>query len=456
MNRLHRLALAILAVSLLAPLIAFATSTITYQGLLEGPDGAHGGDANLEFRLYNSVTGCCQIGPTESRPDWPIKDGLFSVELDFGIQSFAGNRWLEVRVNGTALEPRQPVTSAPLAVRAAWPWESAGSSGISYSDASVGIGTSPNSSNRVRIRASHASQNALNVIDHTGVTRLRVAPNGGVSAGTNALPPADGLRVGNGLVLYGGAPEAHSLPSIRGRTDTNNLIVNAADGGALFFNFDSGDGGIRFHDGSGGGGELMRLTGSGNLGIGTSSPAERLHVSGHIRATGSGIFDGFIHTAQMNAAFITFTHPAGSGDQSVCRDTVNGFLGVCSSSIRLKSDVIDMPPASDLLMQLRPIQFRWIHTGRADLGLVAEEVASILPELVTYHDDGQVAGVNYRHLTAVLAKALQEVVAETTDLRREVSELQSHSQELQRLKERLAHLETQLNLNIELASASGQ
>jgi len=456
MNRLRQLALAAPTALFLFPLIAFATSTITYQGLLEGPDGAHDGVADLEFRLYNSATGCCQIGPTESRADWPVKDGLFSVELDFGIQSFAGNRWLEVRVQGTALVPRQPVTSAPLALRAAWPWESVGSSGISYSDASVGIGTSPNSSNRVRIRASHASQNALNIIDHTGVTRLRVAPNGGVSAGTNALPPAEGLRVGNGLVLYGGGPVAHALPSIRGRTDTNNLIVNAADGGALFFNFDSGDGGMRFHNGSGSGGELMRLTESGNLGIGTSSPEERLHVNGHIRASGSGHFDGFIHTAQMNASFITFTHPAGNGDQSVCRDTVNGFLGVCSSSIRLKSEISDMAPASDLLLQLRPVQFRWMHTGRSDLGLVAEEVASILPELVTYHDDGLVAGVNYRHLTAVLVKALQEVVAETTDLRREVTELQNHNQELQRLKERLAQLESQLNINTELASVSRQ
>lgn len=97
---------------------AFAQdSTFTYQGRLEYSGEAYTGSADLTFRLYDQVAGGSQVGPTLSRAGWPVSDGLFQVELDFGAAAFDGQaRYLEVVVDGTALSPRQAVRPAPVAL----------------------------------------------------------------------------------------------------------------------------------------------------------------------------------------------------------------------------------------------------------------------------------------------------------------------------------------------------
>lgn len=92
-------------------------SAFSYQGRLMLDGVAVDGAANLEFRLYDAASGGSQIGGSELRPDWPIDGGLFSTELDFGAVAFQGMaRWLEIRVNGHVLEPRQQVQAAPYAL----------------------------------------------------------------------------------------------------------------------------------------------------------------------------------------------------------------------------------------------------------------------------------------------------------------------------------------------------
>jgi hypothetical protein len=95
------------------------------------------------------------------------------------------------------------------------------------------------------------------------------------------------------------------------------------------------------------------------------------------------------------------------GSLALCR---NGSLQLasCSSSARYKHDVERFPRGLDLVERLRPVRFRWNDGGAADLGFVAEEVAVEEPLLATRNDDGQVEGVKYEQLGAVLVNAIQE------------------------------------------------
>ena len=96
---------------------ARADSTFTYQGQLTQANQPVSAQVDFEFRLFDQATGGDQIGPVEQFNDWPIVDGLFQVDLDFGEAAFGpDNRYLEVRVNDTTLIPRQPVRPAPLAL----------------------------------------------------------------------------------------------------------------------------------------------------------------------------------------------------------------------------------------------------------------------------------------------------------------------------------------------------
>jgi hypothetical protein len=72
----------------------------------------------------------------------------------------------------------------------------------------------------------------------------------------------------------------------------------------------------------------------------------------------------------------------------------NGQLGTISSSRRYKQDIVPMAGASDRLLQLRPVRFRYKKpdaTGEKPIqyGLIAEEVQEVLPELVVLNKDGQ-------------------------------------------------------------------
>lgn len=109
-------------ISILLLLVSFASSSfaqqnsITYQGQLRSSGTPFTGLADLEFRLFDQLSAGRQIGPTEVCLNCPIDEGLFQVELDFGPGAFdSGQRWLEVRVEGNALSPRQLVTTAPVA-----------------------------------------------------------------------------------------------------------------------------------------------------------------------------------------------------------------------------------------------------------------------------------------------------------------------------------------------------
>ena len=69
----------------------------------------------------------------------------------------------------------------------------------------------------------------------------------------------------------------------------------------------------------------------------------------------------------------------------------NGQLGTVSSSRRSKFEIGDMADATDGLMRLRPVTFRYLkHGDNAPLqyGLIAEEVAEVYPELVARNKDG--------------------------------------------------------------------
>jgi hypothetical protein len=58
---------------------------------------------------------------------------------------------------------------------------------------------------------------------------------------------------------------------------------------------------------------------------------------------------------------------------------------------------------------LKPSSFEWIASGKQDVGLIAQEVEDILPELVRTDDNGY-KSINYSKLTVFLLKAIQEMM----------------------------------------------
>ena len=84
----------------------------------------------------------------------------------------------------------------------------------------------------------------------------------------------------------------------------------------------------------------------------------------------------------------------------------NGKLGTVTSSRRFKKDIADMDAASEALLALRPVTFRYKpeldKAGIPQYGLVAEEVAEVNPDLVVRDEKGEIYTVRYEAVNAML------------------------------------------------------
>jgi len=135
----------------------------------------------------------------------------------------------------------------------------------------------------------------------------------------------------------------------------------------------------------------------------------------------------------------------------------NGRLGVAASSVRFKRDVHDMGAASERLMKLRPVTFRYKEdpNGTVQYGLVAEEVAQVYPELVAYGDDGRPMSVAYHLLPAMLLNELQKQVRENRRKDAQIAVLQKQVEALQKETARIDVLTTRLNALEQQARGTG-
>lgn len=109
------------------------------------------------------------------------------------------------------------------------------------------------------------------------------------------------------------------------------------------------------------------------------------------------------------------------GLTSVCRNALNQ-ISVCSSSLRYKTNIQPFIGGLSVLNRLRPITFDWKQGGLHDVGFGAEDVAQVEPLLVIHNDQGEVEGVKYDRITAVLVNAVKE---QQEQIRQQQTEIQS-------------------------------
>jgi hypothetical protein len=87
-----------------------------------------------------------------------------------------------------------------------------------------------------------------------------------------------------------------------------------------------------------------------------------------------------------------------------------------SSSIRFKENIQPLEPALAKVEQLNPVTYTKITSQEEEIGLIAEEVAELFPEVVTYNEAGQPQGIQYQRLSVILLKAVQELTERVNKL----------------------------------------
>lgn len=425
----------LLCAGLAAPAMAQVGTAFTYQGKLEVSGVARDGTADFQFRLFASPTGTTQIGQTQALSNVQLDDGTFTAPIDFGAGIFDGQpRYLEIAVRSPAgsgafvtLNPRQPITPTPYAIRVpgidghSLDAEDGSPTNAVFvnNDGNVGVGTvTPLSKLDVRsgngsyfridnlhgdIHANGGTDGVFGIYNDTiaptartdfivnGQARMVINAGGGV--GINTLDPVRRLDVVEpgifaarftGLHPIGTVIEIHN-PSSGSIWEAGVAGVQAPRGiitGGMYF-FRQGEQDV-----------TMVMAPNQWVGLGVNNPGFRLDLP-------------------------NISNPDGRGRANRW-DTY--------SSIRWKDNVRTVENALDKVMQLRGVRFDWKpqHGGAADIGFVAEEVGKVVPELVSWEDDGENAkGLAYDHITALTVEAIKEQQRQIEDLKRQLAELMS-------------------------------
>lgn len=150
-------------------------------------------------------------------------------------------------------------------------------------------------------------------------------------------------------------------------------------------------------------------------GAGGGNGSDNISIGAFATASGSNTIQigSQVGPNPQTRAFIAGIHgvaSAGGNEHEVCVDD-DGQLGACPlSSRRFKQDV--EPLSSDGLLALRPVTFRYREgvLGGPDLrrvGLIAEEVAQLFPDLVSRDRAGQPLTVRYELLSVLLLDELK-------------------------------------------------
>jgi len=152
--------------------------------------------------------------------------------------------------------------------------------------------------------------------------------------------------------------------------------------------------------------------------------------------------------AVQTRAFIAAVAATGLQRGTAVRITGDGQLGVAISSARYKRDIEAMGGRSRELFMLRPVSFRYKEdpAGVRQYGLVAEEVATVYPELVTRTPTGEAYGVDYEALIPMLINELQRQQQELTTLKAQQESLRAELVQMRAQRAELAVVRTQAAL----------
>ena len=147
---------------------------------------------------------------------------------------------------------------------------------------------------------------------------------------------------------------------------------------------------------------------------------------------------------QMNTYIAGISGVTVAGGLGVVIDT-DGHLGTVTSSARYKENIKPMDKASEAILALKPVTFRYKHDldpkGIPQWGLVAEDVEKVNPDLVARDAEGKAYTVRYE---AVHAMLLNEFLKEHKAFVEEQRKVQEQGATIARLEQQIEALNSGL------------
>ena len=288
------------------------------------------------------------------------------------------------------------------------------------------------------------------ISDSSDATAITI--NSSEQVGIGETSPAGKLHIKGTDV--GASPVSTGNQLVLEDTENGMSILSSTSGAGYIAFGDSGDnfkGGFIYDHSAdamrhlANGSEAMRINSNGTFMVGTTSNPSYPHK---IYAVGSSIPDGIVHfrdtdtTVALSNAIMSLQF---SGDNDATNGYFiymtdgNGAIGAIqaasgtsvsygtSSDERLKKNIVDASSQLDMLKSVKVREFDWKRNDHHELGLIAQEIKDIIPNVVQQGGDDETKNpwsVDYGKLTPYLLKALQEQQTIIEDLKSRIETLE--------------------------------
>lgn len=432
----------------------------TYQGKLKNSGVAYSGLADMQFRVYATSAGGTALATPFHVTGVSVNEGLFSVRVPFNSDSiYFGTQtdpYLEISVRTpggsgtfTTLSPRQRITPAPTALVAnvadyahvsSWqgidgmppeisnvPWSYV-AGGIKTTAGNVGIGNS----------------NPGQPLDVSG--RIQIRGDGtGETAGTWLSSPINapvgrafvGLQNDNSVGLYG--PVTGWGLTMNTQTGHVGIGTQTPTSGASKFDINtgaaSGNYGGMYMVSQIGGWPFYGFNAGGNTAWmyykGSDSTWRVNNFGDNLILTGGGLLSVGTQAASSAGYRLELPNSAGPGGQG----RANAW--VTYSSREYKDNIKTFENPLDTIDRLRGVTFDWRNANADgshthDIGFIAEEIADVLPELVTRTADGKATGLDYGRVVPVAVEAIKAQRKEIADLKARLDAIEEAMSKMQK------------------------
>jgi hypothetical protein len=123
------------------------------------------------------------------------------------------------------------------------------------------------------------------------------------------------------------------------------------------------------------------------------------------------------------------------------------------SSRRWKTNIQTLQGALEKVEELRGVSYDMKESGQHQIGVIAEEVGAVVPEVVTYEENGKDArGVDYSRLTALLIEATKEqqvlIRRQQEQIRRQQRQMSTQQTQIRRLTSQVETIQATLKTDI--------
>ena len=284
--------------------------------------------------------------------------------------------------------------------------------------------------NKIEVRSDDGSEGRIDFyceVSNAHYTRIQAAPHASyagnaivvlpTTSGTLLLTDGSGASLTNlnGSNISSGTVDAARIPTLNqntsgtagGLSGTPNITVGAV---------------VSEHIANSGvttstGGFVGNLTGTASNATSATSATSATNATNITLAAESSdttCFPVFATAATGNQAPKT--------SSNLTYDSVDEILSCTdfntTSDINLKKDIEIITNANEILNQINGVNFTWIKSNKPSIGIIAQEIEKVLPQLVNERTDTGTKSVNYNGLIGVLIEAVKELSQRVEELER--------------------------------------